>query len=70
MAAYVLDTFVLFGDSITQGSFEPGYNGIGQRLSHVYARKLDVLNRGFAGYNSEWCLPVFGSRIHSYSICF
>jgi len=34
-------------------------NGLGQRLSHVYARKLDVLNRGLSGYNTEWALPIF-----------
>jgi len=50
---------MLFGDSITQGGWEPGLNAFGQRLSHVYARRLDVLNRGYSGYNSEWCLPVF-----------
>ncbi|EAU88240.2 GDSL Lipase/Acylhydrolase [Coprinopsis cinerea okayama7 len=59
MAAYVQDIFMLFGDSITQGSWAPGDTGIGQRLSHVYARKLDVLNRGFSGYNTDWALPVF-----------
>ena len=25
----------------------------------VYARKLDVLNRGLSGYNTEWSIPVF-----------
>jgi hypothetical protein len=25
----------------------------------VYARKLDVLNRGLSGYNTEWSLQVF-----------
>ncbi|PPQ99930.1 hypothetical protein CVT24_009565 [Panaeolus cyanescens] len=59
MAAYVHDVFMLFGDSITQGAWEPGRNGFGQQLSHVYARKLDVLNRGYSGYNTEWGLPVF-----------
>ncbi|KAH9484034.1 GDSL esterase [Psilocybe cubensis] len=59
MAAHVQDVFMLFGDSITQGAWEPGLNGFGQRLSHVYARKLDVLNRGLSGYNTEWGIPVF-----------
>lgn len=27
-------------------------------VQDVYARKLDVLNRGFSGYNTEWALPV------------
>lgn len=24
-----------------------------------YSRKLDVFNRGFGGYNTEWAIPVF-----------
>ena len=35
MAASVQDVFMLFGDSITQGGWEPGLNGFGQRLSCV-----------------------------------
>jgi lysophospholipase L1-like esterase len=54
-----MDQIILFGDSITQGSFEPGLNGIGQRLAHIYARKLDVINRGLSGYNAKWAWPVF-----------
>ena len=25
----------------------------------VYSRKLDVINRGLSGYNTEWAIPVF-----------
>jgi hypothetical protein len=25
----------------------------------AYMRRLDVLNRGFAGYNTKWAIPVF-----------
>ncbi|KAK0450699.1 GDSL Lipase/Acylhydrolase [Armillaria borealis] len=57
MAAYVQDCIMLFGDSITQGAWEDG--GFSQRLSYVYARKLDILNRGLSGYNTEWAIPVF-----------
>ncbi|KAF6764774.1 GDSL Lipase/Acylhydrolase [Ephemerocybe angulata] len=63
MSAYVQDVFMLFGDSITQGAWAPGDTGIGQRLSHVYARKLDVLNRGYSGYNTEWGLPILDQCI-------
>ncbi|KAF8810141.1 SGNH hydrolase [Phlegmacium glaucopus] len=59
MAETVQDVFMLFGDSLTQGAWEPEINGFGQRLSYVYARKLDVLNRGLSGYNTEWSIPVF-----------
>lgn len=43
---------VLFGDSITQGSFEEG--GWGAAAANVLQRKCDVLNRGLSGYNSRW----------------
>ena len=42
--------FVLFGDSITQGSF--GVGGWGARLADHYARRADVLNRGYSGYTT------------------
>jgi hypothetical protein len=57
MAANALDTIMLFGDSITQGGWQP--HGFAQRLAYVYARKLDVINRGLSGYTTEWGIPVF-----------
>ena len=86
MASNLLDAIVLFGDSITQGSWN--LNGIAARLScqyiahpsprdipvlcgergwahrsamnpDVYCRKLDVINRGLSGFNTEWAIPVF-----------
>ncbi|CAI5769551.1 Isoamyl acetate-hydrolyzing esterase 1 homolog [Podarcis lilfordi] len=43
---------VLFGDSITEFSFQE--NGWGASLAHRLARKCDVLNRGLSGYNTRW----------------
>jgi isoamyl acetate esterase len=77
MAAYVQDSIMLLGDSLTQNSWEP--YGLGQRLSSqeipvfitaesstkharradLYVRKMDVINRGFSGYNTVWAIPVF-----------
>ncbi|EPQ54261.1 SGNH hydrolase [Gloeophyllum trabeum ATCC 11539] len=57
MNAYTQDCICLLGDSLTQGGWEP--HGFAQRLSYVYARKLDVINRGLSGYNTEWAIPVF-----------
>jgi len=57
MSATVQDVFMLFGDSITQSSWQP--QGLAQRLASVYVRKLDVINRGLSGYNTEWAIPVF-----------
>ncbi|KAG9119824.1 hypothetical protein FRC07_004948 [Ceratobasidium sp. 392] len=57
MAANTLDCIMILGDSLTQGGWEPG--GFVQRLAYVYGRRLDVLNRGLSGYNTEWGIPVF-----------
>lgn len=46
--------FLLFGDSITQLSFVPG--GWGAALASHYARKADVVLRGYSGYNTRWAL--------------
>jgi len=43
---------VLFGDSLTQYSFDVG--GWGAMIANKLQRKCDVLNRGFSGYNSRW----------------
>ncbi|GAA99077.1 uncharacterized protein L969DRAFT_94259 [Mixia osmundae IAM 14324] len=53
----LVDQLILFGDSITQQSFRPD-GGSGAALADVYQRKLDVINRGYSGYNTEWALHV------------
>jgi hypothetical protein len=30
-----------------------------QPCSDRYARRLDVINRGLSGYNTDWAIPVF-----------
>ncbi|XP_060170485.1 GDSL esterase/lipase At5g62930 isoform X2 [Lycium barbarum] len=45
---------VLFGDSITEQSFRLG--GWGASLADTYSRKVDILNRGYGGYNTRWAL--------------
>ncbi|XP_072107307.1 isoamyl acetate-hydrolyzing esterase 1 homolog isoform X2 [Mobula birostris] len=47
---------ILFGDSITEGSFENG--GWGAAIANRLVRKCDVLNRGLSGYNTRWALTV------------
>ena len=44
--------FLLFGDSITQAC----NNTILARLSDQYSRRLDIINRGFSGYNAPSAL--------------
>ncbi|KAK7265680.1 hypothetical protein RJT34_33303 [Clitoria ternatea] len=52
--AIVREKIVLFGDSITQQSFQEG--GWGASISNAYCRKVDVLLRGYGGYNTRWAL--------------
>lgn len=54
---------VLLGDSITQLSFSPSLCGFGAHLADVYQRRADVLNRGFAGYNTDWILEYLSTPI-------
>lgn len=49
----------LFGDSITQFSFELG--GWGAVLASEYQRHADVLLRGYSGYNTRWALELLPS---------
>jgi len=61
MAFCDYDKIVLFGDSITEQSYEQtrGF-GFGAALSDVYRRKLEVVQKGFSGYNTGhalWILP-------------
>ncbi|KAF5179127.1 GDSL esterase/lipase CPRD49, partial [Thalictrum thalictroides] len=48
--------FVLFGSSIVQVSFSNG--GWGAHLADIYARKADILLRGYNGWNSRRALQV------------
>lgn len=54
---------VLFGDSITQFSFNA--NGWGADIADKLARKCDVVNRGFSGYNSRWAKVILPRLINS-----
>ncbi|OVA14501.1 Lipase [Macleaya cordata] len=47
---------IIFGDSITEGSFGDG--GWGAALAHHFSRSLDVVLRGYSGYNTRWVLKV------------
>ncbi|KAI5963938.1 IAH1 [Candida margitis] len=49
-----IDKLILFGDSITQYSNQivDGF-ALQPELQDLYIRRLDILNRGFSGYNSE-----------------
>lgn len=55
-----MDQFILFGDSITQQCFdqEGGRGFFGPALTNYYVRRLDIINRGFSGYNTTQALKV------------
>ncbi|NXI42112.1 IAH1 esterase, partial [Galbula dea] len=52
---------VLFGDSITEYSFQE--NGWGTYLAERLTRKCDVVNRGLSGYNTRWAKLVLPKLI-------
>ncbi|KAI8617207.1 SGNH hydrolase-type esterase domain-containing protein [Chytriomyces sp. MP71] len=58
-----LDQIVLFGDSITQHSFNPEIQGWGATLAHAYMRRLEIVNRGYSGYNTEWCKDILADTL-------
>lgn len=55
-----LDRILLFGDSITQYSSDPALSyAIAPALQHLYQRKLDILVRGYSGYNTDQAVQFF-----------
>ncbi|PIA16826.1 SGNH hydrolase [Coemansia reversa NRRL 1564] len=58
-AAYPMyDTLLAFGDSITQVGSDPHISGFVGNLAGYYSRRMDVLNRGFSGYNTKQALAI------------
>ncbi|KAF1980461.1 GDSL Lipase/Acylhydrolase [Bimuria novae-zelandiae CBS 107.79] len=53
------DQFIFFGDSITQidGNPERGFSWR-SALQYDYMRRIDIVNRGFSGYNTSNALEV------------
>ncbi|CEG65904.1 hypothetical protein RMATCC62417_02586 [Rhizopus microsporus] len=39
-------------------SFDPELAGFGSGLANAYIRKMDIINRGFSRYNTDWSLPI------------
>ncbi|CCK68851.1 isoamyl acetate-hydrolyzing esterase KNAG_0B04160 [Huiozyma naganishii CBS 8797] len=61
------DKLLLFGDSITEFAFNPEQFSIGTALTNAYTRKLDVVQRGFSGYNSRWGVRILKKLLSSES---
>ncbi len=49
------DKIILLGDSLTEYSCQTNHGGpgLGPMIENAYMRKVDVLFRGYAGYNSD-----------------
>ncbi|KAI3629640.1 hypothetical protein MIR68_011075 [Amoeboaphelidium protococcarum] len=45
---------LLIGDSLTQRSFDVNTGGWASLMANDYARKAQIVNQGYGGYNSEW----------------
>ncbi|KAL3830173.1 hypothetical protein ACJIZ3_018975 [Penstemon smallii] len=56
MTGPIRPQFVLFGSSIVQMSYNVG--GWGAIIADLYARKADVILRGYSGWNSRMALQV------------
>ena len=53
-----MDQFILFGDSLIQQAFSEEGSPLGAALNNAYIRKLDIVNRGFSGYNTSQALEL------------
>jgi len=59
MLRHIRPQVLLIGDSITQFSFSVAEMGFGAQLLDYYeGRRVDVVNRGFSGYNSRWIRQI------------
>ncbi|KAJ1833991.1 isoamyl acetate-hydrolyzing esterase [Coemansia sp. RSA 2711] len=52
------DRIVCLGDSLTQRGAEVDRRGWTAQLAQAYARRLDLVNRGFGGFNSRWLRAI------------
>lgn len=49
----LFNKFILFGDSITQYASDQSGFALAPALQNLYQRKLDIVSRGFSGYNTN-----------------
>ncbi|KAJ4352329.1 uncharacterized protein N0V89_007677 [Didymosphaeria variabile] len=63
-----LPQLVLFGDSLTEWSFDSSTQGFGWYLSDWYKGKAEIVNEGYAGYTSEHVKAEFTRLIKKLTI--
>ncbi|KAJ2354556.1 isoamyl acetate-hydrolyzing esterase [Coemansia erecta] len=56
--SHTLDQFLCLGDSLTQHGWDVSKHGWTAQLSQTYLRRLDVINRGFSGFNTRWAKRI------------
>lgn len=62
--ALAFDKIILFGDSITQLAYNQEFGFcFGAAMQDVYNRRLDVIQRGFGGYNSNHAAVIIDRLI-------
>ena len=54
----LMPKIILFGDSLTQRSFEPKGGCWGSYFADKFQRICDIIPRGFSGYNTRWCREI------------
>ncbi|ORY68414.1 GDSL Lipase/Acylhydrolase family protein [Pseudomassariella vexata] len=71
MAPSSYDKIVIFGDSLVEWSSAAENSGLGlvPALQSAYLRRLDVVNRGFDGYNTRQALKVLPQAMPSPEQC-
>ncbi|KAJ2666200.1 isoamyl acetate-hydrolyzing esterase [Coemansia sp. RSA 1199] len=62
------DILMVLGDSNTQFANDPAKNGFVSQLAEFYQRQMDVLNRGFRGYNTSSTREIIGSVLPKTSV--
>ncbi|KAJ2080007.1 isoamyl acetate-hydrolyzing esterase [Coemansia sp. RSA 988] len=57
------DKLICIGDSLTQHGWDVTKQGWVAQLARTYLRRLDIINRGFSGFNSRWAKIVIPRTI-------
>ncbi|KAJ2767028.1 isoamyl acetate-hydrolyzing esterase [Coemansia nantahalensis] len=67
-APHPYDLVVLFGDSLTQHSWDVDRRGWSAQLARSYARIMDVVNRGYGGFNTRWGRVILPRVLPPYAL--
>ncbi|KAJ2159130.1 isoamyl acetate-hydrolyzing esterase [Coemansia sp. RSA 552] len=58
LSTHSLGHILAVGDSLTQHGWDVTKRGWTAQLSQAYLRRLDVINRGYSGFNSRWIRSI------------